>query len=418
MDQLSRTVGALAAAGLVLLPACSVLPTEQAAPGPAPVVTPPPTVDPVDPPPDPSPSPSPTPSPTPTSFAQTYAEVSSGVVRIDVAGCEGGGSGTGFLIDDDLVATVAHVVSDAATVRVTHGTTSTSATVLGMDEETDTALVRTSGPLSGHVFDLAEEGPVVGERIGVIGFPAGDNGLLLGSAGSKSFKEGSVNGVDRKVRVDGQLRTGLMELDALARGGNSGSPVFEMDGDVVGLLSSGPMDDDATQTRQAVDSRIALPLLDEWAGADEPVPPANCSDVMGPDGEPVAFTQLPGGESAEVAATLNLYFKSINQGDYETAYAQRHPDAQSDAGFEAFAEGVRSSEDSDISYNTLTRAGRDLVVWTEFRSVQDPEYGPEGLACTDWSLDYTLRQSDGLWLILKSEPHDGVTRYTPCGEDD
>src|SRR5450631_3596873 len=105
----------------------------------------------------------------PPTFAKAYAELSPGVVRIDVQRCDSIGSGTGFLVGDDLIATVAHVVSGMSTLRVTQETRSTSATVIGLDEENDMALIRTSSPLTDPILPFDPEGPVVGERIGVIG---------------------------------------------------------------------------------------------------------------------------------------------------------------------------------------------------------------------------------------------------------
>jgi serine protease Do len=360
-----------------------------------------------------SPSVSPTES-APPNFAQTYKEVSPGVVRIDVQGCESSGSGTGFLIGDNLVVTVAHVVSEMSTVRLTQETRSTSGTVIGLDETQDVALIRTSSPLEGHVLAFDPEGPVVGERVGVIGFPAGDSGLLDSSAGSKSFKEGSVNGLNRKDNIEGQVRTRLVELDALARGGNSGSPVLRPNGEVVGLLSAGPAKDDTSGARFAVNSQVAVPLIEQWKDAGTAVEPTDCSAIAGPDGQPVPFEELPGGDSAEVVATLNLYFDSINQADYSTAYAQMHPDVQDPGTAAAFAKGVESSQDTEIDYRSLRRSGRDLVVWTTFRSEQDATLGPDGLTCADWSLDYTLRQSDGLWLIVTTANHGDLPRFQAC----
>ncbi len=350
----------------------------------------------------------------PATFTQTYGDVNSGVVRIDVQGCEGSGSGTGFLIAPDLIATVAHVVRGAATVRVTQDTRSTSAEVLGLDDTSDVALIRTPRPLSGHNFVFARGGPAVGDRVGVIGFPSGDTGLIDSSAGSKSFKEGSVNGLDRKADIEGQTRTSLVELDALARAGNSGSPVIRVTGDVVGLLSAGPANDDATKARLAVSSKVAAPLLDGWGAGQASVPAADCSGAVGPDGEKVTANDLPGSDPVEAAATLNLYFKSINQADYATAYAQFHPDSQVAGGDARFAEGVLTSKDTNIDYRTLSRSGRDLVVWVTFTSEQDGAHGPDGLVCARWSLDYTLRHSDDLWLIVKSAAHGPGPKFTAC----
>lgn len=361
-----------------------------------------------------APIPSPTPSPSPVTFADTYAAVTSGVVRIDEQGCGEGGSGTGFLIGPDLVATVAHVVKGSATLRITQGTRSVSAEVLGLDDSSDTALIRVSRPLQGHVFQFSAQGPVVGQRIGVIGFPAGDTGLIGSAAGSKSFKEGSVNGLDRKSIIEGITRTNLVEVDAFTRVGNSGSPVITIDGDVVGLLSAGPAKADSTRPRLAVNSQLAQPLLGGWRSAAKVIAPADCSQVLDPSGQPASFEQQPGSDGAEVGATLNLYFTSINQADFATAYAQIHPANQMSNGAAAFEQGIKTSVDSNIHYRQLSRSGRDLVTWVTFRSRQDSAYGPVGLTCADWSLDYTLRQSDGLWLITGSGPHGAAPRYTPC----
>jgi len=203
----NRAVGlcAVATAVLTSLSACSGAPVINAAPATPPEAPPTASSDPAA-----SASTPPTQSDPPT-FAQTYAQISPAVVRIDVQSCDSSGSGTGFLVGDHLIATVAHVVSGMSTLRVTQETRSTSATVIGLDETTDLALIRTSSPLAGPVLTFDPEGPVVGERIGVSGFPGGDSGLVPG-AGSKSFKAGSVNGRGRKIEVEGRVRTHLVEL--------------------------------------------------------------------------------------------------------------------------------------------------------------------------------------------------------------
>ena len=371
----------------------------------------------------PMPSRTPTPGPTPATFEQTNKKVESGVVRIDAQGCEDAETGTGFLIDSDLVATAAHVVSDTATVRVTQETTSVSATVVGFDAATDTALIRTSKDLTGHRFVFRPEGPVVAEPIGMIGFPAGDSGVWTAKAGPKSFKQRSVSGLNGKLLIGDDMHTSLVQIDAPARPGSSGSPVIDIDGEVVGVLSAGPGPDpdtggvDMTRSKFAVNSKVAAPLLTGWATLPAPVAPADCSAAFDSDGQRMLWDELPGSEGREVATTLNLYFDSSNQGDYLTAYAQKHPTVKIGDGSDGpamFAEQVDSSYDTDVWYLQMSRSGRDLVVWTEFRSRQDAAKGPAGLTCTDWSLDYTMRPSDGLWLIVRSAPHDGQKAYTPC----
>lgn len=111
----------------------------------------------------------------PQTFATLYQAVNSGVVRIKTTTCTGGGIGTGFLVEPNLIATVAHVVNGAAALSLTLGDNSaggtTSGTVVGIDQQNDVALVRTNRPMSGHVFTMAEKAPSVGQEIAAIGFP-------------------------------------------------------------------------------------------------------------------------------------------------------------------------------------------------------------------------------------------------------
>src|SRR3712207_18624 len=89
-------------------------------------------------------TPTPSQSPVaPTDWSKVFASVSSGVVRLDVVGCDGnGGTGTGFLVDPTLVATVAHVVEGYKTIRVTSPKTGlvTAGRVVGYDHAHDLAL--------------------------------------------------------------------------------------------------------------------------------------------------------------------------------------------------------------------------------------------------------------------------------------
>ena len=90
----------------------------------------------------------------PGGWAGTVASVRSGVAKINVTLCDAGGVGTGFLIEDDLIVTAAHVVKDQAAISISLGTEISSAQVLGIDEAADLALLRTARPVSGHIFDF------------------------------------------------------------------------------------------------------------------------------------------------------------------------------------------------------------------------------------------------------------------------
>lgn len=208
-------------------------------------------------------------------FADLYAAVSSGVVRIASDDCDGSSVGSGFLVAPDLVATVAHVVDGAITLTLTVGENGEGGTsagvVIGLDQETDVALIRTAHPVDGHVFTLADGDPSVGEEVAAIGFPV-DSPMTLTT--------GAISGLDRTVNVEGIFRTGMIQTDIAVNPGNSGGPMLTTDGVVSGLI-------DAKRTAAegiafAVSPATAAAQLDAWRDRLSPTTPHRCtSDSTG-----------------------------------------------------------------------------------------------------------------------------------------
>lgn len=361
----------------------------------------PPSADPTG---TPSGSPTPTASAGPTDTLQSaFEEVQSGVVRLEVARCGGAGViGSGFAVGPDMVATVAHVVDAGQVIRVIQGTTSTAGHVVGLDPGTDVALLQTVAPLNGHTFTFSPERPRVGDGIAAIGFPEGD---------PLSFNTGTVNGLDRKSVIDGTPRHDLLEMDAAVTHGNSGGPVITSDGSVVGIVDAGPADAGPGR-RLAVSGTIASSLIAGWEQLPSPVTPPDCSTVVDENGNPVPAEDVPTDAGMQAVATLDVYFRAVNGGDFPTALAQLvHPPSLTH-----FTAAVGSSQDRDISYRTLDRQGDEIVLWVTFTSEQEAGRGPRERpdeTCTDWSLDYSFVQKNGLWLIDSTRPHEG-TGSDPC----
>ncbi len=325
----------------------------------------------------------------------------SGVVRFEVAGCGEAWQGSGFQLSPDLIATVAHVVDQGQVIRVIEGTTSTAGTVIGLDQGTDVALVRTAVPVHGYEFRLADSPPRVGDQIAALGFPEGEP---LG------YNPGAVNGLGRKADIEGYLRHDLLEMDAATNHGSSGGPVIRADGAVVGLVDAGY--EGIQGRRLAVSSATARTLIDGWRADPRPAPAADCTGALDPDGNPVPLEAFPTREDMQALATLSVYFRAVNGGDFPTALAQlTHPGS-----LESFSADVASSSDTQVDYQSVRTEGSALVVWVTFTSHQDPGKGPADRpqeTCTDWSLDYTMVPKNGLWLIDATRPHDGVGGV-PC----
>jgi Trypsin-like peptidase domain len=337
---------------------------------------------------------------TPT-LQQAFEATQSGVVRFEVAGCGTEWQGSGFQLSTNLVATVAHVVDQGQVIRVIEGTTSTAGTVIGLDQGTDVALVRTVVPLHGYEFNFADTAPRVGDQIAALGFPEGEP---LG------FNPGTVNGLGRKADIEGYPRHDLLEMDAATNFGSSGGPVIRADGAVVGLVDA---EYAGSQGRRlAVSSATAKTLIDGWSTDPQPEPAGDCTSAVDPDGNPVPPEAFPTREDMQALTTLSVYFRAINGGDFPTALAQ----LTRPGSLQSFSAGVASSSDKQVEYRSVRAEGSSLVVWVTFRSHQDPGKGPADRpqeTCTDWSLDYTMVPKNGLWLIDGTRPHDG-TGGEPC----
>jgi S1-C subfamily serine protease len=182
---------------------------------------------------------------------QIYQQNSGGVVEItstfagtqDIFGQSSGGGqgiGTGFVVSNDgYILTNAHVVSEsgqtASDVKVSfkgsgNQTTDVAATIVGVDETTDVALLKVDPSQSPTLtpVKLGDSSKVaVGESVVAIGNPLGLD---------FSLSTGVVSAVDREVQSpNGATITGAIQTDASINPGNSGGPLFDASGAVIGI---------------------------------------------------------------------------------------------------------------------------------------------------------------------------------------
>ena len=340
----------------------------------------------------------------PATFASLYQDDATGIVRIDASTCQGSGVGTGFLLTPALLATAAHVVDGAVAIGLTANGKTTSGHVVGIDDTTDVALVQTSSPLSGHLFNLASELPAVGTSIGVIGFPEG---------GPISFSQGAVSGLDRTIDIEGQPRGGLIQTDAALNPGNSGGPLLLLSGTVTGLADA--VNTGAEGLGYAIPSATAAPLLSSWETAPSPPPPPVCQSALGPSDPGPIQSHTPTADSQAITAMLTTYFDSIDTGDYATAYAQLGAPEQRLRTEAQFALSEATSYAYDVSIEAISQQSpsSDLVD-VMFTSLQSASLGPNGDTCDIWTLEYTIDNINGTWLIDSAIGQGGST-HTSCG---
>ena len=138
--------------------------------------------------------------------------------------------GSGFLISaDGKILTNSHVVADARQLEVTLSDQSKyKATLLNRDEANDLALLQISPRKKLPVLRLGDsEGLQVGQKVLAIGNPFGLDGSLT---------TGVVSSLGRDIRGENNQRLeGLIQTDAAINFGNSGGPLLDSAGDVIGI---------------------------------------------------------------------------------------------------------------------------------------------------------------------------------------
>ena len=154
-------------------------------------------------------------------------------------------SGTGFVFEKDnkygYVLTNAHVVSSGGTVQgVLSNNDTVSLTVLGTDSYTDLAVLAMD---KDKVLQTASIGTSVNTKVGNTVFTVGSP---MGSTYAGTVTKGILSGKDRLIETSTSSNNGLstesyivkvLQTDAAISPGNSGGPLVNLAGDVIGITS-------------------------------------------------------------------------------------------------------------------------------------------------------------------------------------
>lgn len=142
------------------------------------------------------------------------------------------GSGTGFIIDNDgHIVTNWHVVEGGDRFEVVFADgASREATLVGSDELSDLAIVRVEGDLPGIVPLGDSDMLKPGQPVLAIGSPLG--------AFTNTVTQGIVSAIGRDF-PGSQTYTNLIQHDAAINPGNSGGPLFNFNGEVIGVNTLG-----------------------------------------------------------------------------------------------------------------------------------------------------------------------------------
>lgn len=142
------------------------------------------------------------------------------------------GAGSGFVLDSDgYILTNYHVVDKAQSIEITFiDETTLPATLVGADPRNDIAVLKVDAPPDVLVpVELGESANLqVGQRAIVIGNPFGQFGSTLTT--------GVISALNRSLQgQDGREITGIIQTDAAINQGNSGGPLLDSAGQVIGM---------------------------------------------------------------------------------------------------------------------------------------------------------------------------------------
>lgn len=170
------------------------------------------------------------------SLEELYEEISPGVVSIQIRtnrqGLIGAGQGSGFIISEDgYIVTNHHVVANADIVTViAHDGTQMRAEVVGMDPDSDLAVVKVEElPENTHPIPLGDSDAVrPGQWVVAIGNPFGLASSM--TAGIVSATGRTIPAVEVPYNIPQAIQT-----DAAINPGNSGGPLLDSRGRVIGV---------------------------------------------------------------------------------------------------------------------------------------------------------------------------------------
>lgn len=292
------------------------------------------------------------------------------VVRIDVRSGQGGGSGSGIVLSSDgQILTNEHVIAAAGegadiTVSFDDGSRA-SATVLGSDPLTDTAVIQAEGVegLTPATIGKSED-LRVGQAVVAIGSPFGLDATVT---------SGIVSALDRPVGVasdasgDATIYPAI-QTDAAINPGNSGGPLVDTFGNVVGINSSIRTSGSSSGAGGSIGLGFSipidevLPIVEQMAAGEEPT-----HARLGISVSDAGITEGQSGADAVIGALVREVGEDSTAGaaGLETGDVVVRVDDTMITGSDSLVATIRSYRPGDTVTLTFVRDGEERSVELE-----------------------------------------------------
>ena len=169
------------------------------------------------------------------------------------------GAGSGVIISSDgYILTCAHVVDGASTITVTIGDKDYTATLVGEDTTSDIAVIKIDADGLPPATVGNSDSLKVGQSVMAVGNPLGElGGTVTG---------GMISALNRSVTIQGSSSVNtmsLIQMDASVSPGNSGGGLFNMNGELVGIVNAKSSSSDAEGLGFAIPINDAIKVAQE-----------------------------------------------------------------------------------------------------------------------------------------------------------
>jgi S1-C subfamily serine protease len=192
------------------------------------------------------------------------------VVKIEGKGCGGIVEGSGYIAAQNTVVTNAHVVAGVPQPLVLDGNGSHPTKVIWFDPDLDVAVLKVGG-LAGPVLTSSSAKVVNGTPAVVAGYPGGGDFTVKAASVLDQF-----TATGRNIYGRGVTNRDIFELKAEIIPGNSGGPLINKDGVVIGLIFA--QSTTYQQVGYALQMSAVLHDLDQALARNQTVATSQCAE--------------------------------------------------------------------------------------------------------------------------------------------
>lgn len=170
----------------------------------------------------------------------------------------GSAAGSGFIISEDgYIITNHHVIENANSITVTmYSGKNYQAVLVGFDESNDLAVLKIDASDLPHVVIGDSDKMYVGDTVVAIGNPLGELAF--------SLTQGVISAKDRTVSLSSGITMQLLQTDCTINSGNSGGALFNLYGEVVGIVNAKYSNNGSFFEAAIENVGFAIPMNDAW----------------------------------------------------------------------------------------------------------------------------------------------------------